>query len=439
MRPILRYLGAVSIGIVAACGDDGTKSGPDAANVAPHLIPGGGIADGPIDGVANVYVVDDATRQPIAGATVTIGAATGTTDATGLFTAIGLHGKQSVEATAAGYGAVQWIGANGANMTIDLKPKAAATPVTVTGHVTGLSGLTVGSGHVKLAVVTYSQSDLLDDATNNFLTPNNGNVCVAVGASDSCAFTLASRTGHVALVAAILDDDTHGTPNDSSDDTQTLIGWAAHTDLDLTGDQANVDLSLLPADMLGTVTVSFGAPPAGLATVEALVGLELDASDAMQLPIVVRPAAPSLLVPTPAAVGATGYRLTGIAETDTPVPGDESVVLRRDLDGPTLEAGAWLDPASGATVTNGAAAWQPVAGATLMSVTFTMGATPELDVTVLDGSTSVVPDSATLPSGTLHAKVQALGAPGLDVTSFGLDADRDKLVQVSAVPIDVTD
>ena len=55
--PILACL--LTTAILAACGDDG------ASKVPPRVIPGGGIGDGPIDGVVNLYVIDDLTRQPV--------------------------------------------------------------------------------------------------------------------------------------------------------------------------------------------------------------------------------------------------------------------------------------------------------------------------------------------------------------------------------------
>jgi hypothetical protein len=64
-----------------------------------------------------------------------------------------------------------------------------------------------------------------------------------------------------------------------------------------------------------------------------------------------------------------------------------------------------------------------------------------LDVTVLDGSTSVaIPDLVALPAtGVLDAKLSAFGTTGLDVTSFGLDADRDKLDRIGAQPTTISD
>jgi hypothetical protein len=69
--------------VVAACsGDDGPSvDAPTGNHPEPALIPGGGIGGGAIDGVVHLYVVDDATRAPIAGAMVRVGTTDGVTDA----------------------------------------------------------------------------------------------------------------------------------------------------------------------------------------------------------------------------------------------------------------------------------------------------------------------------------------------------------------------
>src|ERR1043165_499270 len=92
--------------VLVACGDDGsstttTPDSPTGNHPAPQLIPGGGIGGGAIDGVVNLYVIDDTTRQPLANATVRVGTLDGTTDATGLFVAEGVVGPQTVIATVA--------------------------------------------------------------------------------------------------------------------------------------------------------------------------------------------------------------------------------------------------------------------------------------------------------------------------------------------------
>src|ERR1043165_5454588 len=85
--------------VLVACGDDSGMATPDSPTgnrPPPRVIPGGGIGDGAIDGVVNLYVMDDATRTPLANATVRVGTLDGTTDATGLFVAEGVVGPQTV-------------------------------------------------------------------------------------------------------------------------------------------------------------------------------------------------------------------------------------------------------------------------------------------------------------------------------------------------------
>src|SRR5688572_4947940 len=125
--PIL--LGLVTA-LIPGCGDDGGESTVDAPPMQPppRVISGGGIGDGPIDGVVNVYVIDDLTRTPISGATVRVGTVDGTTDATGLFVAEGLTGPQTVVVKAAAHRSDMWVGANGTNMTFNLAPATEAVP-----------------------------------------------------------------------------------------------------------------------------------------------------------------------------------------------------------------------------------------------------------------------------------------------------------------------
>jgi hypothetical protein len=445
MRTILLCISAGAIAAFAACGGDDGNKGVDApaSHPPPRVIAGGGIGDGPIDGVANLYVIDDATRTPIANATVRVGTVDGTTDATGLFVATGVTGKQTVVATAPGYEAQLWVGANGANLTMNLGAAVDPAPAqaTLSGQITGFGAITVAANHVKLGVVTYSQSDALGDAANNLQTPASGNVCIAAG-SDPCPFTVVARTGQVGLVAAILDRDTKGT-SDPDDDTQTLIRWAYRGGLTVAGgvNQTGQDLALVDATQLDSVTVDFGAPPSELATVGAVVGIDLGAAGTFQLPLVRTPADPSLLVPRPAAVGGTAYRLTGIASDGAATNPKQSFVLRRGLGASPLAAGAWLPLPAGATASAASAAWQPVSGADLASVEWTQGtatATKVLNATVFDGSASVtVPELVHVPAGALTAKFQAIAAPELDVNDFALDADREKLTAVSALPIAV--
>ena len=138
--------------------------------------------DGSVDGVVNLYVIDDVSRMPISGAAVRIGSLDGTTDSTGLFVATDVTGPQTITAKASGYRAEVWVGANGANVTIDLQKANDPTPPTanLSGQIANWSGVTVAAGHAKVGVVAYSQSDNLSDAANNIAQPNNQSMCITI-------------------------------------------------------------------------------------------------------------------------------------------------------------------------------------------------------------------------------------------------------------------
>jgi len=434
-RPISISLLAAAI---CACGNDveDIPDPQDGNHPPPRIIPGGGIGDGPIDGVVNLYVIDDATRAPIPGAAVRIGAIDGTTDEAGLFVAEAedLVGPQTVSVKAGAYRSDVWIGASGANLTMNLTRADQGAPPSgvLRGQIAGFGALAVPSGHAKDAVVVYSQTSELGDPANE-ISSNGASSCFVRLAGQDCSFTLTSRTGKVALIAAIYDRDLMGTPTVFTDDKLALIGWAMRRNVTVASGTAPVpgmDLTLLGAGQLQTVSVDLGAPPA-LKSVAGLVGLDLGEEGVLQLPAFVTPAASSLLVPRLDAVSASGYRLTGIAADGDPAR-QQSVVLRKGLQGTSLAAGTWIAAPTGVSADRTSASWTRVPGATVHAAEYRSGATRVLNVTVLDGSARfTIPDLIALPSGSLEVTVNAIGAPGLDVTSFSLDADEDKLVQVS--------
>lgn len=437
----------VSLLVLAACGNDSGTTGDDSpadgsngSDIPARVIPGGGIGDGPIDGVANIYAIDDATRTPIAGASVTLSSGsgapvTGTTDATGLFTAEGVHGAQDVTVAADDHRTEVWLGANGTNITIDLHAQVDATPASanLSGVITGFDGLTVAAGHSKVGVVAYSQDDRLSDAENNLVTANNGNLCIVAqnAADQTCPFTITARTGKVALVAVILDFP----PGQGA--TPTLLGWATRTGVTVAAgtDQTGQDLALVGATDEASVTVDFGTPPTGLTNVAAVVGVELGDEGTLQLGQLAAPTSPTVLVPKLSVFpsGAT-YRLTGIAKQDPTDPTPQSVILHRGLTGTSLDAGTWLDLPKNITVSHTAASWTAPTGALVSSVEYLNGTTHLMNVTAFDNRASItLPTSPALPSGVLTANVQSIQAT-IDVTNFSLDTDRDKLTGVSQVP-----
>jgi hypothetical protein len=424
--------------LLAACGGDDSAS-PDAPtgnHPDPMVIPGGGISGGAIDGVVNLYVIDDATRMPVSGATVRVGTIDGTTDATGLFVANGVTGKQDVVVTATGYRSVLWIGANGANMTVDLNKSNPALPqATLSGSITGFDALTVPVGHLKAAFVGYSQDDLAIDAENNLTTPNNGNQCVVTTPNTACNFQIVTRTGKVSLIAPIVDYDPHGTMT-TTDDTMTLIGYAVKTGITVADgqNQSGQNLTILPSNALVTPAIDMGSPPSGLTTTLALVGIELgDGSGVFQL------AMANMINQVPSLDSFTGamYRLSAIA-TDAAANPQQSIVLRRHQANATLAAGTWTAPPMNASASRIQASWTPVAGATLHGVEYASGSTGVLSITSFDGASSVmIPDIITLPTGSLTVKVQALQADGLDVTDFGIDKDREKVTAIGVANVAV--
>jgi hypothetical protein len=411
----------------------------------PRVIPGGGIGDGPIDGVANLYVIDDQTRAPIPGATVRIGTLDGKTDAAGLFVATGVTGPQTVIARATGYRSEMWIGPNGANLTIDLHPAVSPPPgrANLAGQILGFEGIAVAAGHAKLATVVYSQSDDLGDAANNLPTFADANTCVVVTAAGSCNFTVTARAGHVGLIAAIFDRDLHGTA-DLSDDTMTLIRWAVRPGIVVTDgvNRTGQHLTLIDPTSTQATTIDFGSPPSALSSVAGVVGIDTATDGIYQLPTLQTPSAATLMVPSLAALGGTAYRLTAIAQDGSLLSPIQSIVLRRGLTGSSLSAGSWLPPPTSVSLTRTSATWTAVPDAAVVGIEFSQGSatvTRLLALTVFDRSTSVtIPELVALPTGVIDAKLSAIGATGLDLASFALDLDREKLDRVAATPVTLT-
>ena len=420
----------VFICVLGACGND-----PD-----PRLIAGGGVGDGPIDGTLNVFAIDNATKQPIASASVAVGDHEGTTDATGLVIVKDVEGPQTIAIKAAGYRSTVWADVDGANVTIPVTAlETTPDQATLSGSITNWSAVTVPTGHVKAAFVVYSQSDSLGDPANEIQTPNNGNVCGFAGGA-TCDWTVASRTGSVSLAAAIIDLDPKGTA-DETDDTMTIIGWAIRSGIVVEDgvNQSGLALEQVEAGNLQNVTVDLGTPPASLTTTAALVGIEVGSDEVVQLPVFLATDKTTALVPEPEVFGAGAtYRLTAIAQTASGDQGAQSIVLRQGQTATALAAGEWLVPPTGFTASRTEATFDPVEGALLGQVSWSDATQNILEITLFDPvRTAVVPALVALPaSGTLTARAAGIGAD-LDPQDFSLDVDKRKLFGIAAQPTPV--
>lgn len=432
--------------VLVACGDDSSSPTPDSPtgnHPPPRVIPGGGIGDGAIDGVVNLYVMDDATRAPLANATVRVGTQDGTTDATGLFVAQGVVGPQTVIAKLSGYRSEMWLGANGANMTMSLHVADDPTPAraNILGSITGLDQLTVAAGHHKAAIVTYSNDEKAGDLANNIDTPNNANICDVLGTATSCNFAVVSRAGDVSLIAAIYDHDTKNTTV-TTDDTFMPIGWAYKTGLTVVGgvNQTGVTLTTLATSDLTNVITDFGTPPASLSTVAGVVGIEVSATQTMQLvPTFATPNAPTVLAPALSAIPGAKYRFTAVANNGSDPLSAASFTLHRGETSTSLAAGTWLDVPASVTFTRTSASWAKVTGAAVQGAEVDIDKTHHLlSVTAFDGSTSVtIPDLVALPpTGTLLGRATALQG-SVDLQNFSADDLMTKITGFSAQPVQI--
>ena len=358
-------------------------------------------------------------------------------DADGHAVVHGVNGPHTVTVTAHGYRPEMWVAANGANMTFDLqKPvPVSAGQATLTVTVSHITDIPIAAGHARAVVGSYLNTDDIGDPDNSITTADATKRCISTAASPDCSFSLNVRAGTIGVLANVYDIDTTQNPN-----VITLVRYAFKNGIVVAPNQAatTVDLALIAADDMATETVDFATPPSSLTSHVGIVGIET-ADGVYQTGLVSDTTSLTVQVPKLTAVGATGYRLTAVAG-NMATPPVQSVVLRRAQTATTLSAGTWIDAPTNANVTRTHASFTPVAAATVHSVELKQGTADTdpsvLDITLFDPTIGDVdiPDSLGLPSGALDVKVNAVGAPGLDVTDFSLDADKDKLVEVATAP-----
>jgi hypothetical protein len=447
----------------------------------PVLVPGGGISGGSIDGYLNVYVIDTDTNLGISGASVqvTAGAAapcTGLTDSTGLVTfdqmsCVGLRGAATLTASATGYAPSTWIGANGANMTINIQATTRPTPdtATVSGTIAGWESLpTPASGHQTLGLVGASQTPNLGDLGNNIqqgtrdvslggtaLTASiPANACVKNVLADDCNWTLVTHTGPQAHYAIIVDDDENGT-DDMSDDIITPVGWALLTGLTLTAGQTVVSETLpavAPGD-LQPFTATFPALPAGMTYFNAYPAIELPGGVGRIPAIVPTLGASVMMTSVPKLTGATTAGLAGgsydlLASAQATQTASEPATLdwmHGVNAGATVTLAAWLSPPTAITSLNGRYSFVPTTGATLHAAEFKdpQSGNRTWSVTIFDGSSSFTlpglsPDPLTTSTGMDTLTVSALTIPGISLTDVAFNDASQKLTGLASDQITVT-
>ena len=424
-RSLIAGLGTAAL---AACGGGGH-------DVDPTLVSGGGIADPGIDGEVNVFVIDEVTGDPIAGAMVHVGDLEGETDADGLFVAKGdaLSGPTTITAMADDYVTATWVGANGANVTIplDLQDEAnnAVPQATLTGTIDGWADFTAPDGTIKVALVGFSASQDDNDPGNDIQQPpGDGNLCIA----DACDWSLVSRTGDVTLYAFLGGFD-------AATETIEITGFAylGGVTVEDGEDQSGLDLTIADAGDLVDADISLPSAPSGTDTVDALIEVDLGAEGRILLPqtgdLVLR-------VPTTGVFPDATYNLLAIAQTTNGEEGPQSIRFERGVDPEDASLPTFLAVPTGFETDGTTFSFERAAEATV--VTFGVqeaDGTSWWAVAVFDDSTEVpLHEHLALPDGTLTYRVQMIEIPDLDVEDFSLDDVEDRVTAVSADSVTFT-
>ena len=425
---------AILILAVAACGTSG-DDGP--TNVEPKRITGGGVSDGPLNGTLHVHVVESDTATPIAGATVTVGETTLTTDAAGLATFPGLTDPQTVSATAPGHAATTWIGVDGGNVTLPLDPTRRMVPTArVSGTIAGWNSLPAPPlGRYTLGLVLYSFLDDPSAPENAIAQPMNGttplNTCINTGLQNSCAWQLNARVGLQVHSAVIVEGDPKGTNNDISDDTYTLIGYAVGQPMTLTAGQQVSNESLAMVTTATTnLSVTFPAAPSGLGHVIAIPELALGDAGRLVFPLPpVNAANPTAKVPMPTGALAGDYEIVALATPSATTTTPYSTAFVHKVSGSATIPAMLAAPAapSGNKIAMGG-------GGNFRTAQLTRNGDTLWNITVLDDTASItLPALAPDPLGSSAADVAVTSAdtPGFNTKSFDIPAVKRAMVRAA--------
>jgi hypothetical protein len=459
----MRRLLSVSFLAVGAAFGCGGVSGPP----APRMIAGGGIGDGAINGTLHVHVIDEETRAAISGARVRVGDASDPspcevlTDSTGLSSfqpdsCPGLAGAVTVTITAGSYAPVTWIGVNGANMTIPIRnsnPPAVAT-ATVNGTIAGWSSLPVpAANHQTLALIGYSGANTLGDRANelpqgmrnvmvgNQVFPIASNLCVLNPAVSDCNWTLTTRTGPQAHFALIVDQFNSNTPDDDTDDTFTVTGYALKTGLSFSaGATANGEmLDMIPDADMQTFTASFASLPSGMDFMGAFPALELgdEGRIAFVIPALDMSRTSTRVPKLSGALAGARYSLIAQAQDSQLQDRPSTLAWMHDVNiGSTVALTGWLPPPSNISAAGGTYSFSAVPGATIQGAELESATGQRLwSISVFDGSTSFTlpglsPDP--LPTGTITFVATAMQIPGIDRNNFKIDDVINRIAGMSS-------
>lgn len=377
-------------------------------DVDPRVISGGGVGDGSIEGELNVHVIDSADDSPVSGASVLIGEPgdtplEGTTDSTGLitFTDDSLDGATTITATAAGYVAATWFGANGANVTIAIDPDSVSDvpQAQLQGTITGWDDLPAPpEGTFLLGIVQYSQTRNLGDPVNEIAQGVNlfnlpANACFKGANASACDWQLNSRTGEIALFATIVELELNE-PDDDSDDVITTVGFAHKLTHNVEDgiDQSGIELEMVDDGNIDSLGITLDSPPGALDQTGVLVGIDLGDDRGIAY-VVSSLEADDLLVPDLAGdLAGMTYQVVALAgEGDDRDDATMSAILVRDIGAPgEVEAGPWLDLPTGLDESAGEFSFEPVDGSSLHSITLRDAVSNDKlwAIAVLDGRTT---------------------------------------------------
>jgi hypothetical protein len=292
--------------------------------VQPRLIEGGGTGDERLEGQLHVHVIDARTGVALEGTVVEITGPSdlveitgpsdlvATTDGQGLatFEHGSLRENVTVEVRSEGRVPLSWFGLGSANLTVPLTDDRMSL---IEGRVAGFAELTPAEGRYLAAVVTttlpFGVESIDQVGTTTLRDRDSSAVCVrSAGDASPCQFSVAARPGLRAAIAVVAEGNPRGTPDDPSDDTFEVLGFASARGIDVPSDGGlqGVELSMLEG---ATVDIELGlpSPPEGAEDVIGVPGINLGDEGVLVVPVVARQTEPRTVLPSETAVDGTRW------------------------------------------------------------------------------------------------------------------------------------